>query len=104
MSFYTNYQHSSGTLTVGSPLFSYLDVLLPGFLPHELTSGEARHQEPKRFRQGSLEPIHNDSADTVFQGRVVHIPVEALVAEAPVVETLTTLNLTIGMASTHLVK
>lgn len=40
---YTNYQDSLGVLTVGGPLLSYLDVRLPGFLPHGLTSGKARH-------------------------------------------------------------
>ena len=65
---YTSYQDSSGTLIVGSPLLSYLDVQLSGFLQHELTSGETRHQGPRRVRQGSLEPIRDSSVDMIFHG------------------------------------
>ena len=67
----------SGALIVGSPLLSYHDVWLPGFLLNGLTCGEARHQGPKIVREGSLEPIGDGSGDTVFQGRAVHILVEA---------------------------
>ena len=64
--FYTSYQYSSGALMVGSPLLSYLNVRLPGFLSSGLTSGEVRHQGPRRVRQGSLKPVCDGSADTVF--------------------------------------
>lgn len=99
---YTSYQDSSGTLMVGSPLLSYLNVRLPGFLLNRLTSGEARHQGPRRVRQGSLELVHDGSGDTVFWGRVVHIPIEALILEAPIIEApiaeaLVLINLTIGI-------
>ena len=43
---YTSYQNSSSALMVGSPLLSFLDVWLPGFLPRGLTSKEARHLGP----------------------------------------------------------
>ena len=43
---YTSYQDLSSALTVGSPLLSYLDVHLPGFLLQGLTSGEERHLGP----------------------------------------------------------
>ena len=78
---YTNYQDSLGTLTIGSPLLSYFDVRLLKFLPHGLTSDEVRHQGPKRVRQGLLEPIRDGSANTVFQGPAVHIPVETPVLD-----------------------
>ena len=89
---YTGYQDSLGALIVGSPLLSYLDVWLPEFLPHGLTSGEARHQGPRIVRESSLEPVRDDSGDIVFHGRVVHIPVEALIADA-----LVPTNTTAGM-------
>ena len=78
---YTSYQDSSGTLTIGSPLLSYFDIQLLEFLLHRLTCDEVKHQGPRRVRQGSLEPVHNGSADIVFQGRVVHIPVETPIIE-----------------------
>ena len=43
---YTSYQDSSSALIVGSPLLSYLDILLQGFLPKGLTTSEARHWGP----------------------------------------------------------
>ena len=61
-------------------------------MPHELTSGETRHQGPRRVWQGSLEPIHDGSVDMIFHDRVVHILVEA-----PAVETLIPTNPTVGM-------
>ena len=89
---YTSYQDSLGTLTVGSPLLSYLDVQLLGFLQHELTSGETRHQGSRRVRQGSREPIRDGSTDMIFHDRAVHIPVEA-----SAIETLVPTNSTARM-------
>lgn len=43
MPLYTSYQDSLDALTIDSPLLSYLEVRLSRFMPHELTSGEARH-------------------------------------------------------------
>ena len=62
---------------------SYLDVRLPRFLPLKLTSGEARHLGPRLVRHNSLEPIQNGSWDNIFQGQVVHIPVEAPILRDP---------------------
>ena len=93
---YTSYQDSLGTLIVGSPLLSYVDIQLSRFLPHGLTSGETRHQRPRRVWQGSLKPIHDDSANMIFHDRAVHIPVEA-----SVVETLVPTNPTVGMVQRH---
>ena len=73
---YTNYQDSLSTLTIDSQLLSYFDVQLLEFLPHGLTCDKVKHQGPRRVRQGLLELIHNSSADIVFQGQAVHIPVE----------------------------
>ena len=78
---YTNYQDSLSTLTIGSPLLSYFDVQLLEFLPHGLTCNKVKHQGPRRVRQGLLELIHNSSADIVFQGRAMHIPVETPVLD-----------------------
>ena len=89
---YTGYQDSLGALIVRIPLLSYLDVWLPEFLPHGLTSGEARHQGPRIVWESSLEPICDDSGDTVFHSDVVHIPIEALTADA-----LVPTNMTAGM-------
>lgn len=95
---YTSYQDS----WISSPLLSYLNVRLPRFLPNGLTNGEARHQGPRIVKQDSLEPIHDGSSDKVFQGRAVHIPVEAPVLEAlitktPVAEDHIPINLTVRM-------
>ena len=73
---YTNYQDSLSTLTIGSPLLSYFNVQLLEFLPHGLTCDKVKHQGPRRVRQGLLELIHYGSADIIFQGRAMHIPVE----------------------------
>ena len=89
---YTSYQDSLGDLTVGSPLLSYLGIWLSEFLQHGLTSGEARHQGPRIVRESSLEPVCDDSGDTVFHGSIVHILVEALIADA-----LVPINPTTGM-------
>ena len=85
---YTSYQDSSSALIVGSPLLSYLDIRLQGFLPKGLTTSEARHLGPRLVRQDSLEPIRDGSRDNVFQGRAVYIPVEAPILEDPVAEAL----------------
>ena len=71
---------------VGSPLLSYLDVQLPEFLSNKLTIGEARHLGPKLVKQDSLEPVCDLLGDNVFQGRAVHIPIEASVLEDPIAE------------------
>ena len=68
-------------MIVGSPLLSYFDVRLPGFLLHELTSDEVRHQGPRRVRQGLFEPVCDGLVDTIFQGRAMHILVETLVLD-----------------------
>lgn len=75
--FYTSYQDSSQALIVSSPLLSYLDIRLPGFLPKGLTYGEARHLGPQLVKYDSLEPIQDGSGDSIFQGQLGHIPVEA---------------------------
>lgn len=80
---YTSYQDSSSALTVSSPLLSYLDIRLPGFLPRGLMSKEARQLGPRIVRHDSLKPIQDGSRDRVFQGKAVHIPLEALVLEDP---------------------
>lgn len=64
-------------MTVGNPLLSYLDVQLPRFLPQRLTSREAKHLDPQLVRHNSFEPIQDGLGDTIFQGRAVHIPLEA---------------------------
>ena len=55
----------------------YLNVQLLGFLSNVLNNGDARHKGPQRIREGSLEPIHDSLANTVFHGRAKHIPIEA---------------------------
>ena len=55
----------------------YLDVQLPGFLSNVLNNGDARHREPQRIREGSLEPIRDGLANTVLHGQAKHIPIEA---------------------------
>lgn len=84
---YTNYQDSSGALTISSLLLSYLDVWLRRFWPNSLTNGEARHQGHQKVREGSLEP-HDGLADTVFHGRAEHILVEAPITFEPIEEML----------------
>ena len=66
---YTSYQNLLSALTVGSPLLSYLDVWLLGFLPKGLTFKEARDLGHQLVRHDSLEPIQDSLGDTVFQGR-----------------------------------
>ena len=60
------------------------------FLSQGLTSREARHLGPRLVRYDSLEPIQDGSGDTVFQGRVIHILVEAPVLGDPIEEGLAT--------------
>ena len=83
---YTSYQDSLGALIVGNPLLSYLDIQLLGFLSNGLSNGKVRNHGLTRVRQGSFEPVRDDSTNTVFQGRALHIPVEALNLEAPFVK------------------
>ena len=94
---YTSYQDSLGALIVGNPLLSYLDVQLPGFLLNGLSNGKVRNQGLIRVKQGSLKPVRDDSVDTVFQGRALHIPVEALNLEAPFVKAPAPINPTARM-------
>ena len=83
---YISYHDSSSALTVGSPLLSYLDVRLPRFLPRDLTSGEARQLGSRIARHDSLETIQDSSGDRVFQGRSIHIPLDAPALEDPTEE------------------
>ena len=66
-----------GALSFGSPLLSFLNIQLPGFLPPGLTSGEAKELGPRLVRHDSLEPIQDGLGNTVFQGRLEHIPMDA---------------------------
>lgn len=63
---YTSFQDPSQMLTVSSPLLSYLDVWLRGFLPRGLTLGEAQALGPWHIREGSLLPVRDGLADTMF--------------------------------------
>ena len=63
-------------MTVGSLLLSYIDVQDQGFFPSRLTVGEARDLGSHLIRVGSLVPVRDELADTVFQGRALHMPVE----------------------------
>lgn len=76
---YTSYQDLMWALTVESSLLSFLDVDLPGFVPPGLTSEEPRHQGPRIFQAGSLELVWDGLGDIVFQGRAMHIPIDALI-------------------------
>ena len=73
---YTSYQPSRQALLVDSPLLSYIDVQHPNFFPLNLTVGEARDFDPWLTKVDSLEPVRDTSADSIFQGRTIHIPVE----------------------------
>lgn len=66
--FYTSYQNSSSALIVNSPLLSYLDVRLPGFLSKGPTFEKARHLGPQLVRHDSFKPIQECLGDTVFYG------------------------------------
>ena len=83
---YISYHDSSSALTVGSPLLSYLDVRLPRFLPRDLTSEEAKQLGSRIARHDSLETIQDSSRDRVFQGRQIHIPLDAPALEDPTEE------------------
>ena len=48
--------------------------------------GEARDRGPQLIRVGSLVPIRDGTADTVFHGLAEHIPVEQPVREVQVAE------------------
>lgn len=61
---------------MGSLLLSYIDVRHSNFLPPNLTVGEAWDLGPRLVRADSLVPVRDESADSIFQGRVVHVPVE----------------------------
>jgi len=61
---------------VGSPLLSYIDVHLSGFLLRGVTIGETRERGPCLRGASSLEPISNDSRETIFQGKAEHTPIE----------------------------
>ena len=73
---HTSYQDSKQVLIVDSLLLSYIDVQHQGFLSSRLTVGEARDLDPRVIRVGSRVPVRDGSANTIFQGRAVHIPVE----------------------------
>lgn len=57
-------------------MLSYIDVWHQGYFPPRLTIGEARDLGPRLIRIGSLVPVRDKSADTVFQGRAIHTLVE----------------------------
>lgn len=65
---YMSFQDPGQVLTMGSPLLSYLDVRLHGYLSRGLTLGEARALSPWQIREGSLLPVRDGSMDTVFHG------------------------------------
>ena len=73
---YTSYQDPRSTLTVGSPLMSYIDIRLPRFLPRGLTVGEAQERGPRFIRKDSLVPARDGLVDLVFHGKFEHIPIE----------------------------
>ena len=80
---YTSYQPYEQALTIGSPLLSYIDVWHQGFFLLRLTVGEARDLGPHLIRVDSLVPTRDESADTIFQGRVLHTPIEKQRYEMP---------------------
>lgn len=59
-----------------SLLLSYIDIRSQGLFPPRLIIGETRDLGPQLIRVGSLVPVKDASADSVFQGRTIHIPVE----------------------------
>ena len=83
---YTNFQDPRQALTVGSPLLSYLDVRLHNFLPPGLTVSEARRLGPRQVKAGSLFPVRDGLADTIFYGRAEHILIEEPHEEAQVAD------------------
>ena len=60
---YTSYQDPGQALTVGSPLLSYLDIRLRGFLPRGLTLGKSRRLGPQQIRKGSLLLVRDGTVD-----------------------------------------
>ena len=63
-------------LLVDNPLLSYIDLRHPNFLPPNLTMGEARDLGPRLVWAESLVLVRDTSIDSVFQGRVIHRPIE----------------------------
>ena len=61
---------------MGSPLLSYLDVRLCGFLPRGLILNEAQALSPRQIREGSLLLVKDGSVNMVFHSRAKHILVE----------------------------
>ncbi|KAL0003384.1 hypothetical protein SO802_017165 [Lithocarpus litseifolius] len=66
---YNSFQDPGQALTIDSPLLSYLDVRLQGFLPRGLTLGEAQRLGPQQIREGSLLPFKDGSVDRAFHAR-----------------------------------
>ena len=62
---------------------SYIDMRHRGFFPPRLTVGEAWDLGPRLIRVDSLVPTRDKSADTVFQGQVVHTSVKEQRIEVP---------------------
>ena len=83
---YSNYQSYRQALTVGSPLLSYIDMRHRGFFSPRLIVGEARDLSLRLVRVGLLVPAKDGSADTVFQSRTLHTPVEEQRTEVPTAE------------------
>lgn len=79
-------QDPGQALTIGSPLLSYLDIRLHGFLPPGLTVGEAWRLDPRQIRARSLLPVRVSLADTVFHSRIEHSLVEEPYKEARATE------------------
>jgi len=73
---YTSYQDPGQALTVGSPLLSYLNIRLCGFLLRGLTLDKAQRLDPRQIREGSLLPVRDGSTNQVFHSQAEHIPVE----------------------------
>ena len=73
---YSTWQLFRQALLVDSLLLSYINVRLPNFLPPDLTVGEAWDLGPWQTRAESLVPMRDVSANTIFQGRAIHRPVE----------------------------
>ena len=71
---YTSYQNHRPSLTIGSPLLSYINVRLPGFLSRGLIVGKARQRAPQYIKEGSLVLARDGLVDSIFQGRAEHIP------------------------------
>ena len=59
-----------------NPLLSYIDIRHPNFLPQNLIVGKAWDLDPQLTRADSLIPVRDASANCIFQGCAVHIPVE----------------------------